>query len=80
MSDLDKLKKENKQLKALLKNVVELLSRYKDILKHPENLRMKKKKRKAKDDILKHRPFAGRRSSVRANHRILTGVKKDPTR
>ncbi len=48
MSELDKLKKENKQLKALLRNAVELLDRYKDVLKHPEKLGDKKKKKKEK--------------------------------
>jgi hypothetical protein len=48
MSDLDKLKKENKQLKALLKNAVELLDKYKEFLKHPEKLVADKKKGKEK--------------------------------
>ena len=34
MSELAELKKQNKQLKKLLKNAVELLNRYKDILEH----------------------------------------------
>jgi hypothetical protein len=50
MSDLDKLKKENKQLKALLKNAVELLDSYKEFLKHPEKLAAEKKKSKEKKD------------------------------
>jgi hypothetical protein len=33
MSELDKLKKENKQLRALLKNAVELLNQSKKLLK-----------------------------------------------
>ncbi len=33
MSESDKLKKENKQLKTLLRDAVELLDRYKDVLK-----------------------------------------------
>jgi hypothetical protein len=52
MSEIDKLKKENKQLKALLANAVELLDQYKEVLKHPEKLGVKgvkeKKKKKAK--------------------------------
>jgi hypothetical protein len=38
MSELSKLKKQNKQLKALLKDAVQMLDKYKDILKHPERL------------------------------------------
>ncbi len=49
MSELDKLKKENKQLKALLRNAVELLDRYKDVLKRPEKLGEKKKKKDKKE-------------------------------
>jgi hypothetical protein len=51
MSELSKLKKENKKLKSLLKNAVEILDRYRDILQHPEKLGLKapaKKKKKAK--------------------------------
>lgn len=54
MSELSKLKKENKKLKSLLKNAVEILDRYRDILQHPEKLglqaaaKAKKKKKKAK--------------------------------
>ena len=36
MSELSKLKQENKQLRALLSNAVEILNRYKDLLEHPE--------------------------------------------
>ena len=36
MSELTELKKQNKQLKKLLKNAVELLNRYKDILEHAD--------------------------------------------
>jgi hypothetical protein len=36
MSELDTLKKENKRLKSLLKNAVQLLNTYKKFLKHPE--------------------------------------------
>ena len=32
MSELDELKKENKKLRALLKNAVELLNKYKDVV------------------------------------------------
>jgi hypothetical protein len=46
MSDLDKLKKENKKLRALLKNAVELLNQSKKLLKRPEKLGAAKKKRK----------------------------------
>jgi type I site-specific restriction-modification system R (restriction) subunit len=37
VSELTELKKQNKQLKKLLKNAVELLNRYKDILEHAGN-------------------------------------------
>jgi hypothetical protein len=54
MSELSKLKKENKQLKALLGNAVELLNRYKDLLEHPERLadakKTRRKGRKSKPD------------------------------
>ncbi len=64
MSELSKLKKENKKLKSLLKNAVDILDRYRDILQHPEKLglkaeaegkgkgkaRKKKKKTKKKPD------------------------------
>jgi hypothetical protein len=46
MSDLDKLKQENKQLRALLKKAVQLLNQSKKLLKHPEKLTSAKKKRK----------------------------------
>jgi hypothetical protein len=36
MSELDKLKKENKQLRALLKNAVELLNQSKKLLKQSD--------------------------------------------
>ncbi len=45
MSESDKLKKENKQLKTLLRDAVELLDRYKDVLKRPEKPGEKKKKK-----------------------------------
>ncbi len=48
MSELSKLKKENKRLKALLKNAVEILDRYRDFLKHPEKLGVKSKKKASK--------------------------------
>jgi hypothetical protein len=54
MSELSKLKKENKKLKSLLKNAVEILDRYRDILQHPEKLavktetKAKKKKKQSK--------------------------------
>jgi hypothetical protein len=51
MSDLDKLKKENKQLKALLKKAVKLLNNYKEVLKMQQEItaaKKEKKKRKAK--------------------------------
>ncbi|MEP6886154.1 MAG: hypothetical protein ABJC66_15515 [Gammaproteobacteria bacterium] len=49
MNELGKLKKENKRLKALLKNAVEILDRYRDFLKHPEKLGLKPKKKTSKD-------------------------------
>jgi hypothetical protein len=49
MSELSSLKKENKQLKGLLKNAVELLDKYKEVLKHPEKFGlMEETKKKAK--------------------------------
>jgi hypothetical protein len=52
MSDLDKLKKENKQLKALLKKAVRLLNNYKEVLKKQQEITTakneKKKKKKSK--------------------------------
>jgi hypothetical protein len=48
MSELSKLKKENKQLKALLGNAVEILNRYKELLEHPEKLAVDAKKTKRK--------------------------------
>ena len=45
MSELSKLKKENKKLKALLKNAVEILDKYRDILQHPEKYAPKAKKK-----------------------------------
>lgn len=60
MSELSKLKKENKKLKSLLKNAVDILDRYRDILQHPEKhglkaeaegkAKKKKKKTKTKSD------------------------------
>ena len=45
MSDLDKLRKENKQLRALLKNAVELLNQSKKLLKKTDKpVKAKKKK------------------------------------
>jgi len=43
MSEVDKLKKQNKQLKALLKNAVQLLNRYKDLLQRAAPPAKKKK-------------------------------------
>jgi hypothetical protein len=51
MGDLDKLKKENKQLKTLLKKAVKLLNNYKEVLKKQQQITMaknEKKKKKAK--------------------------------
>ena len=54
MSELSKLKKENKQLKALSGNAVELLNRYKELLEHPERRaeakKTRRKGRKSKPD------------------------------
>lgn len=44
MSEVDKLKKQNKQLKALLKNAVQLLNRYKDLLQRATPQPAKKKR------------------------------------
>jgi uncharacterized membrane protein YgaE (UPF0421/DUF939 family) len=51
MSDLDKLKKENKQLRVLLKKAVKLLNNYKEVLKKQQDItsgKKEKKKKKAK--------------------------------
>jgi hypothetical protein len=48
MSDLDKLKKENKQLKALLKKAVALLNKYKPVLQQAQALEVGKKDKKEK--------------------------------
>ncbi len=48
MSELDKLKKENKKLMKLLRNAVELLNKYKDVLTHEDPPRIEKKKKKRK--------------------------------
>jgi hypothetical protein len=48
MSDLDKLKKENKQLKALLKKAVKLLNNYKEVLKMQQEITAAKKEKKKK--------------------------------
>jgi hypothetical protein len=55
MSELDKLKKENKQLKGLLKNAVQLLNTYREFLKHPETLGAGKKVAPAKRKTVKGR-------------------------
>jgi hypothetical protein len=48
MSELDKLKKENKKLKALLKIAVELLHKSRDVLTHATAPRAKKPRAKSK--------------------------------
>jgi hypothetical protein len=48
MSDLDKLRKENKKLRELLKNAVELLNQSKKLLKNPEKFSAGKKKKTKK--------------------------------
>jgi hypothetical protein len=46
MSELDKLKKENKQLRALLRNAVELLNQSKKLLKRSDKPKKAVKKKK----------------------------------
>jgi hypothetical protein len=46
MSELDKLKKENKQLRALLKNAVDLLNQSKKLLKRTDKPKKAKNKKK----------------------------------
>jgi cell fate (sporulation/competence/biofilm development) regulator YlbF (YheA/YmcA/DUF963 family) len=46
MSDVDKLKKENKQLRALLKKAVKLLNNYKEVLKKQQEISADKKAKK----------------------------------
>ena len=48
MGDLDKLKKENKQLRTLLKKAVRLLTDYKDVLKRQQTQATTKKDKKKK--------------------------------
>jgi len=48
MSDLNKLKKENKQLKALLKKAVKLLNNYKEVLKKQQEITTAKNEKKKK--------------------------------
>lgn len=48
MSELGKLKKENKHLKALLRDALELLDKYKDVLKHETKSGAKKSKKVSK--------------------------------
>lgn len=55
MSEIDKLKKEIKRLKGLLKNAVQLLNTYKEFLKHPETLGDGKKAAPPKRKIVKGR-------------------------
>ena len=38
MSDVDKLKKENKNLKRLLKDAIKLLDKYKDVIRSAQGL------------------------------------------
>lgn len=45
MSEIAKLKKENKQLKALLADAAELLDKYRDVLKRLGKVEKKKKKK-----------------------------------
>jgi hypothetical protein len=47
MSELDELRKENKRLKGLLKNAVELLNKSKEFLTAPDQRVVRKKKRKS---------------------------------
>jgi hypothetical protein len=56
MSELDKLKKQNKQLKALLKNAVQLLNRYKDLLQRAAPSPAKRKAAAKKKVAKKPRP------------------------
>ena len=46
MDELGKLKKENKQLRTLLKNAVELLNKYKDHLQQAGTPQLPKKKKR----------------------------------
>jgi hypothetical protein len=48
MSELDRLKRENKKLKALLKNAVVLLNKSKDALTQAATPKTKKKKPKSR--------------------------------
>ena len=48
MNELDKLKRENKKLMKLLRNAVELLNKYKEVLTHEEPPQVEKKKKKRK--------------------------------
>ena len=48
MSELSKLQKENKRLRALLKKAAGILDRYKELLQNPDQLGLKVKKKKTK--------------------------------
>jgi hypothetical protein len=69
MSELSKLKQENKQLRALLRNAVEILNRYKELLEHPQELAgVVKKDQKEKQKI----QARGLIAQQRLNRRGLT--------
>lgn len=59
MSELDKLKKENKKLMKLLRNAVELLNKYKDVLTHEDPPGSRRKKRNARDNLHRGQPASG---------------------
>jgi hypothetical protein len=48
MNELEKLRKENKRLKVLLKNAVELLKKTQTFLQPPEKLRVRKSTKETK--------------------------------
>lgn len=56
MGEVEKLKKQNKQLKALLKNAVQLLNRYKELLQRAATPQAKKSKTAKKGASKKSRP------------------------
>jgi hypothetical protein len=66
MSELSKLKKENKQLKVLLRDAVKMLDRYKDILKHSEWLMPPVKKTRPKTVKAQATPVKKPKKSVAA--------------
>ncbi len=61
MSEADKLKKENKKLKRLLKDAIELLNKYKDVIRSAQGLPFEDSE--AKPEKKKDKKSAARRAT-----------------